>query len=343
MIGSVGSVAVAMRVLGARLFFEALPTTYLTPRFRPDAPDTLLSVTEKRKVAGRMLRDSGYDIDDSDLGRLFWFQRVWDGNAETWFTPWPTSEERDFRPIVDAARTVEHSLGFVPMAWIKNLPGGDAIDGDCTFRAAIETTIEIDYQLSQAGRGLKYSSDPLLMIREPAASEGEMIRSAGNALIVSQDGDAKLLEIGGTAAAAVVDYVKHLREMALEATHGMRASPDKMAGIQSGRALEVLHQPLIWLADRLRSSYGEGGLLALLDMVRAATRKFPLTLKDGTKIAPIPAGPVSLVWPAWFTKAPEDLQADAVTVTTLTAGGLMSRPTAIKALAADYDIEDVEA
>ena len=37
--------------------------------------------------------------------------------------------------------------------------------------AAIETKIEIDYQLSQAGRGLKYSSDPTLLIKEPATSE----------------------------------------------------------------------------------------------------------------------------------------------------------------------------
>jgi hypothetical protein len=62
----------------------------------------------------------------------------------------------------DDDRSMSHRLGFVPMVWIRNLPGGRGVDGACTFRAAIETGIEIDYQLSQAGRGLKYSSDPTL-------------------------------------------------------------------------------------------------------------------------------------------------------------------------------------
>ena len=80
--------------------------------------------------------------------------------------------------------------------------------GACTFRAAIETQIEIDYQLSQAGRGLKYSSDPTLLIKEPATTDSEIIKGAGNALVVTEKGDAKLLEIGGTASAAVIEYVR---------------------------------------------------------------------------------------------------------------------------------------
>ena len=110
--------------------------------------------------------------------------------------------------LVDEGRSVLHGLGFVPVVWIKNLPGGVGPDGACTFRAAVETGIEIDYQLSQAGRGLKYSSDPTLLIKEPAGLEGELVRGAGNALVVSEKGDARLLEIGGTAAGAVLDYVR---------------------------------------------------------------------------------------------------------------------------------------
>src|ERR1700691_1870063 len=132
--------------------------------------------------------------------------------------------------MVDEARSVPPALGFVRCVWIRNLPGasasGDPVDGACTFRAAIETQIEIDYQLSQAGRGLKYSSDPTLLIKEPAASDGQLIRGGGNALVVSEKGDAKLLEIGGTAANAVIDYVRTLREFALEGVHGNRANAD---------------------------------------------------------------------------------------------------------------------
>ncbi len=136
---------------------------------------------------------------------------------------------------------MRHGLGFVPIVWVRNLPGGDDIDGACTFRPAVETGIEIDYQLSQAGRGLKYSSDPTLLIREPAGVEGELTRGGANALVVSERGDAKLLEINGTAAAAVIDYVRTLREMALEGVHGNRASADRLSAAQSGRALELMN------------------------------------------------------------------------------------------------------
>ncbi len=45
--------------------------------------------------------------------------------------------------------------------------------------------------------------------------------------LLSEKGDARLLEIGGTASAAVIEYVRTLRELALESIHGNRASQTK--------------------------------------------------------------------------------------------------------------------
>ena len=70
--------------------------------------------------------------------------------------------------------------------------------------------------------------------------------------MVSEKGDARLLEIGGTASAAVIEYVRTLRELALESVHGNRANADRLTAAQSGRALELMNQGLIWLADNLR-------------------------------------------------------------------------------------------
>jgi hypothetical protein len=226
------------------------------------------------------------------------------------------------------------------------LPGGDAIDGLPTFpNEAIETQIEIDYQLSQAGRGLKYTSDPTLLIKEPAfGDQGQTVKGAANALIVSEQGDAKLLEINGTGAAAVLDYVKHLREIALETMHGNQTSPEKMAAAQSGRAMEIMQQALINLADRLRISYGEGALLELVCMIARASQAFALTFKDGEKVGKIDlkAG-ISLRWPAWFPPTMSDMMNRASTLRTLCDSGLLSRETAIKILAAEYDIENAAA
>ena len=335
--GSIGSVAILMRILRGRVFFSVLDSIHLIPLWRADAPDTLASVSERYKVRGAILAAQGYDI--ADPAAEYWFMREWDGAAETWYLPWPVAQP-ETPPRIDAARTIRHDLGFVPIARVRNLPGGDETDGACTFRAAIETSIEIDYQLSQAGRGLKYSSDPTLLIKEPATSDSEIVKGAGNALVVSEKGDAKLLEIGGTAAAAVIDYVRTLRELALESIHGNRANAQRVSAAPSGRALELLNQGLVWLADNLRISYGEGALLDLARMVVAASARYPLLI-GGRPVGALPQdAPLSLKWPRWHPPTAQDRNLDAATLTALVGSKLLSRDSAMQTLAAIYDIAD---
>ena len=341
--GSIGSVAILLRILGGRPFFTTIDTINLTPTWRPDAPDTLAAVSERYKLPGANFAAAGYNV--TDLGASYWFTRTWDDQAETWYLPQRVTDPA--APTPDPVRSVNHGLGFVPIAWIRNLPGpswtGDDADGACTFRAAIETGIEIDYQLSQAGRGLKYSSDPTLLIKEPAGVEGDLVRGAGNALIVSEHGDAKLLEIGGTASSAVIEYVRTLREFALESVHGNRADASRLAAATSGRALELMNQGLLWLADNLRISYGEGALLTLARMVLKAGEKYQLRLADAPLPQLDPTVPLSLIWPSWYPETAEDRQRNANTLTTLVAAGQLSRETALKILAPTYDIEDIPA
>lgn len=342
--GSVGSIAVLMRVLKGRIFFEVIDTDYLTPEYDRDAPDTLLRVTEKYKVRGKALADLGYKIAPDRMESWFWFQRIWDQANENWFLPFPVnpiSGEEKEQPKIDQKMSRRHSLGFVPMVWIKNLPGSTGIDGCSTFRQAIDTQIEIEYQLSQAGRGLKYSSDPMVMIRDPVKESGKIVRSASEALVVGDDGDAKMLEISGAASAAVIEYVRTLRELAIESIHGNRSNADKISAAQSGRAMEMMHQALIQLADQLRTSYGENGLLPLIRMMLAAIKKMPITV-NGKKMENLSdADNPTLRWPPWFAATGSDRQQEAVALSTLRSSGLISRETGVKSIASELDIEDV--
>lgn len=344
--GSVGSVVLFLRVLKDRPFIDVLETTFLTPVWRKDAPDTLAKVVERYKAKGSELVEAGYEVADEDLSATFWFRREWDDAAENWFVPQKiVPGEKLAAPAIDTGRTVKHGLGFVPMIWVKNLPGGDDVDGNPTFPdEAIDTSIEIDYLLSQGSRGLKYSSDPTLLIKEPAfAEQGAVVRSASNALVVSADGDAKLLEINGTAAAAIVEYARAMRELALESMHGNRANADKLSAAQSGRAMELMNQALIWLADRLRISYGEGALLELLGMIVLASEKRSLKFKDGTDVGKLAGDGLALRWPRWYQPTASDQQETASTLSTLVDSSIISLETATKVVAADYDVEDVGA
>ena len=339
--GSVGSVAIHMRVLQGRVFFEVLNTKYLTPIWDPAVPDSLLTIREKYKVVGHRLIESGYTVTDPEVD--YWFERRWDTNSEIWLNPVAVSEAAGAE--VDLDRSTRHGLGFVPIVWIRNLPGpsstGDPNDGACTFQAAIAAQIEIDYQLSQAGRGLKYSSDPTLLIKEPAVSDGPLIKGAGNALVVGEKGDARLLEIGGTASGAVIEYVRTLRELALESVHGNRSSADRLTAAQSGRALELMNQGLLWLADNLRVSYGNTALLALARMILRAAQVYKLRV-IGKDVPELDTGArLSVKWPQWYPPTADDRQKTAQTIVTLVDAELLSRSAAIKTIADVFDIIDV--
>jgi hypothetical protein len=130
--------------------------------------------------------------------------------------------------------------------------------------------------------------------------------------------------------------------LALESVHGNRASADRIAAAQSGRALELMNQGLIWLADNLRISYGEGGLLELARMVLRAAAIYPLRIGGQAVPALNPEARLSLIWPRWYAPSAEDRQRDAQTLVALMQAGQMSRETAVRSLSATFDVADVD-
>ena len=343
--GSIGSVAILFKVIDGRTFFEVMETVFLTPHWKATAPDTLQSVTEQYKVSKKNLIAAGYSVPGSDsMDTQFWFRRDWTDTEEVHYIPLSVKKYNDggieFKR--DEKKTVKHNLGFVPVVWIKNLPPGGDIDGWCTFKLGIEDQIEIEYQLSQAGRGLKYSSDPVMLIKEPQFSNGDTIRSASNALIVSGDGDAKMLEITGDAARAVIEYVKTLREFGIESIHGNRSNAEKISVAQSGRAMEMMNAALIGLADKLRITYAESGMVSLLKMAVLASHKMELTI-DGEKYSKLDKNAkIILEWPAWYAPTSQDLLTKSQALDTLKKEGMISQKTAVRNIAPDYDIEDID-
>ena len=131
--------------------------------------------------------------------------------------------------------------------------------------------------------------------------------------------------------------------MALESIHGNRASADRLTAAQSGRAIELMNQGLISLADTLRVSYGEGALLGLARMVLRAAQRYRLIVM-GEEIPPLdPTARLGLNWPRWVAPTADDRMKDAQTLATLAAARQISRETAVKSIAATYDIENVPA
>ena len=56
-----------------------------------------------------------------------------------------------------------------------------------------------------------------------------------------------------------------------------------------------------------------------------------------------PVARLSLNWPRWYPTTADDRQKDAQTLSTLASAGQISRESAVKAIANEFDIEDVPA
>lgn len=337
--GAVGSVALLVELIEGRARVRILETAYLTPE--RDRSGTLDHVTECYIVTGCDLVASGYRIDPACHAARYWWQRRWTREVVQYFIPQPVDQTGDMQ--VDHGRSFSHGMGVVPLVWIKNLGGiGEEPDGECSFEKAIDTVIEADYLLSQAGRGLKYGSDPTLVLKTPDIPDG-LARQGGaaTALTLPPEGDAKLLEINGAAAGAVLAHYRELRQLVLEQLHGNRMHGDRLGVPQSGRAMELMCQPLIWLTDRLRGSYGEGGILPLYRLICHLSGILPDGIRIGEKhYRDLDPACLSLHWPAWFTADEGELLPMAQGLGAAVTTGLLSRETAARLFASAAGLVD---
>ena len=100
---------------------------------------------------------------------------------------------------------------------------------------------------------------------------------------------------------------------------------------------------MVWLADRLRVSYGEGALLSLLRMALAAHAEYPLTVEDEELPKINAKAKVVLKWPRWYPPTTSDHQNTSTTLKVLKDSRLISSETAVKYISEDYGISDVNA
>lgn len=381
--GSVGSAALLVQLINGRFYFESLLTEFCTPVFNPQSPNELLSIAEQYKVRGSELIAKGYtDVDESKeyYFRREWtltheiVYKPWiSSNSIKMSAPnWEQMTyiafkngvasgkvDQNGKPILDDAatsleidyeRSCEHNLGFVPIVWTKNLPGniygvqGSAIDGACTFARAIDTTTELDYQLSQCGRGLKYSAEPILFIKDPSSlsQSGTIDKSNGGVIVGDENSDAKMVEINGDGCKAVLEYAQMLREIALENIHGNRSSPKQSGFQQSGKAMEMYNHPLILLAGLLRISYGEGLLKPILYIISKMIKQQDVIVNNKLVKANFNEyATISLIWPQWFDPSIQDEQLLTTNVIAAKDAGLITHKTAVSNIADQFGVLNI--
>lgn len=329
-LGSVGSVAVTFRIKGPVVTLFIWRAKHCQPHFNENGElDSLRVAYLTTGIQLMTMRMPGRYVP----GDLYWYIRDFTAIGEITYL---AEKKDDWNPVTgfDGKRNVDqtprmlmpwpgeeyaHDLKSVSAVWIKNLAGGTAPDGLCGWEIAIPNSIDIDYTLSQAGRGVRYNSAPQLVVKGELLSDDEfevdtnsptsqrsVTRSPSTVLHLAPDirdqdgnvtggGDAKLLEMTGTGADAAMKYIDHLRDLSLEMMQAARKNPEKMHAPLSGRAMEYLDEDSHDFIMELRSHWGENGVLHLMRKILDA-----LKVKEPHKL--------NCHWPRMYQPTPADIQ-----------------------------------
>ncbi len=362
--GSVGSCAIKVRALPSGLpRVSVVRGKYARPVYDVADPTALLGLIQVYPTLGADLAQYGYDnIDDE---KTYWIRIELGKKEERWFLP---LADDDYQKLgqkdaigktiewaIDRDRTYTHGFSVVPAVWIRNI-SGEGIDGQATFGQIVDMCVEIDYTLSQIGRGIKYTMDPLLVVRKGElasslpvgggmTSEGNFVKDPSNVMVLPAGAMAELLEINGKGFETSREYVRLLREYALEIVGGMKSDAETTKAAQSGRALELLHQALVWLVGRLRGSYGDLGFVPLLKILLGGLRDGVIRLPGIVASTIDLDAPIRLVWPSWWQPRGADLLAEAQAFESLIGGGksgvpVLPRNTVTRAAAMSLNLTD---
>lgn len=317
MLGSVGSVALTFRVSdddGKKSIAMSLwRAKYCYPSFNSEGDLETLRICYVTHGGNLMAMENAPAY--LKASESYWFIRDYTTQAEITYQPVQKDEWNPIEGFAKQGQTLtpwegeqyDHALGFVPGHWFVNLAGGCIPDGACTWEDAIPNSIEIDYTLSQTGRGVRYNCAPQLVIKGEVLNADEQITRGPTFYIhlspdkKDEDGnmlggaDAKLLEMTGAGTKVSLELVHHLRNMALEQISASRKDPEKIKGQLSGRAMEFMDEESDDMALELRSQYGDHGMLPLL-------RKIVKAIDAG-----IDADNLALQWPRLKQPTPDEI------------------------------------
>lgn len=323
--GSVGSVAVTFSFIQGKLRLDVWRAKWCHPTF--DECHCLEKLRVCYPVLGLTLKKNGQLVDEDgqpiELKEKYWWVRDFSTSQELTYRPileskWnPVTGEDKFLQLPEDG-LITHDLGFVPGEWLVNLSGGLFPDGSCTWDAAIPSAVEIDYTLSQLGRGVRYNASPELVVKGELENyeDGEssvIIRGPVNMLkfksgmrdsegVTAEGGDAKLLEMTGQGIIAGLSYVDKVRKYALETLTAIRKDPEQMKGPLSGRAMELVDEEFLDMVFELQTAYGNNGLLVLMKKIVQVAEK--LGLVTGLTAD---CETMTLHWPRAYTPVPSEM------------------------------------
>lgn len=336
--GVVGSVGVVVqRSDDGSPYYDVLPGRWCQPIYVSPISRTLKALMVTMPIDKETAIELEPDLLDDERNQKssqFWYRYIIGPHDIATYKPMPDDlyarlgqpYENNQGEIIEfePRDLIAHGFkGRVPALFIKNLGGKpQGLDGMALWWPGRDICVEVDYTLSQAGRGLRYAADPRLFVRTGELDDGGMPAGfedekplGGMATLTDDDGravtgvtqtlvgrgaaaDAKLLEISADGITEEREFVRDLREYFLEVLGGQKARAEHLKGAPSGAAIDKAGKPLRRLVRRQRRPYGNGALLGVLDLTIYGMRIGALDVPPDVDFDAIPDdGKAVLDWP----------------------------------------------
>lgn len=250
-------------------------------------------------------------------------------------------------PQFEIVETATHNLGFVQGSWGRTSENPHCPDGDAMAPKTCDFVDELNYSLSQSSQAVSYNQEPVLTLSGMDMEEIEnVVKSSAKALNLGRDGKAAYLEtnMGGVETAG--DMRDKVKNIAQEVARVTLLDPEKIVGsAQSGKAMEVLHGPMLDYILELRPIV-EAFITELVIKMMLAT----LIMKARGEVVALdipegfqPSFELDAKWPEVFPMTTEDLQKKVSLAVAAVSANIISREAGTRWLAKDFNIEDIEA
>ncbi len=300
---------------------------------------------ELASITVRYVYEDPEETDERGRPKQKWFQMVLSQDVDTLYDNPPYKQGEP--PVFSVAAEAAHELGFVQGEWFRLSENRHNPDAEPLVADILGFIDELNYSLSQSSQAVQYNQDPQLAVSNMTEDEvTTMIRSAMKGWNLGREGKAEFLETSLTGverAEALRDKVRlHLQDV----TRIIMMDPEKMvANAQSGVALEVLHGPFVDLIEEIRP-------MAQVPLVRLVTKmgiaNLMVVQRGGQPAVAFPPGwrpnsvELTAKWQPVFPMTIEDTQKKVNLASTVTTATIASREWALRYLAADLGIEDIE-
>ena len=297
-----------------------------------------------------------YDTSEKDpsTGKMIkrWFKLELTQQSDILYDNPIYNESSGAEPEFKVVEKVDHEFGFVQGEWFRFGENNHNPDGedDPIIYQMTEFIDAINYNLSLSDQATNYSTEPQLVISGMDSEEADkLIKSASKTWLLGREGKAEFIELSGAGAENAKNQREDYLKMFQHIARIVLLDPEKMsASAQSGKAMEVMHGPMVELINEMRPWF-EKSMIKLIQKIITSIVILGQNAIETDFIVPDGWVPVSLniktIWPPIFELTTQDKQQIVSLGIQVAGANIVSRDTIlrwIQSQGVDFGVEDFE-